>query len=161
MGKYLSTTSISLALPGFLKGDTTTSDTTGVAIFAQQIDNAEAKINAALARRYDIANFTMVPPVLRLLTEELTIYQVLMRTGYRADDRNEYANDYKAAKDMLKMLADGEMQLTDTNGTVIPQITSTKILSDKTNYGPIFGLDDEKSWAVDNQQLTDIAAERK
>jgi phage gp36-like protein len=161
MGKYLSTTSISIVLPGFLKGDTTTSDTNGVAIFSQQIDNAEAKINAAIANRYDISDFTVVPPLLRLLTEELAIYQVLMRTGYRADDRNEYADDYKAAKDTLKALADGDIKLTDSSGEEIAQVISTKMLSDKKDYAPIFDLDKEECWAVDSKQLDDIAGGRE
>ena len=84
-----------------------------------------------------------------------------MRTGYRANDRNEYADDYKSAKDMLAMLAKGEIKLTDTAGSELPQIVSAKMHGNKSDYAPVFDMDDEQSWGVDSAELDDIAKLRK
>ena len=56
MGVYVTTTSIFVMLPGFLKPGigTVTSDTTGVDIFSRQIDNAEAKVNAVVSIKYKL-----------------------------------------------------------------------------------------------------------
>jgi hypothetical protein len=60
MGKYVTTTSISIIFPLFLIGNTTTADTAGTAIFANEIDNAEALVDAAVAE-FDRC-FSKLPP---------------------------------------------------------------------------------------------------
>lgn len=153
MGMYVTTTSINLILPHFLKGNTTTSDTAGTNIFSRQIDNAESQVNACVASRYNIAGFTVVPPLLRQLTEKLAIYNVMMITGYAADKRNEYTDDYKNAMTTLQQIKEGTTKLTNTDGSLVAGIGSSRYLSDKTGFTPIFGMDDESKWKRDENEI--------
>lgn len=161
MGNYATKTSIYLMLPGFLKDNTSAStDSFGTLMFDRQILNAESLVNAAVAPNYSISDFTAIPPLLRKLTEDIAIYNVIKATGYRADDRNEYLDDFERAMDMLDSIRKGETKLTYTNGSDIP-VLSNKILCDKSDYTPIFNLDDPTSWEVDPDQLDDIESERR
>jgi len=161
MGKYFSTTAISIVLPGFLKGNTTTSDTLGTELFARQIENAEGKIDSMISARYEITAFTAIPPLLRKLTENISVYNVMMKTGYRANDRNEYMDDFKDANETLDRIIKGHANLTYTDGSVVPTLRKQRIISDKKNYPPIFNLDDETNWDISDSQLSDIEAERE
>ena len=165
MGVYVTTTSIFVMLPGFLKPGigTVTSDTTGVDIFSRQIDNAEAKVNAVVSIKYNITTFssTAIPPLLRKLTEDISIYNVISKTGYRANDRNEYMDDYKAANDTLQQLIEGKIGLTYTDGSSVAILSSKRFLSDKTGFSPIFGLDNQKNWKRDEDEIDDQSNARE
>lgn len=160
MGAYFSTTSISIVLPGFLKSNTTTSDAEGTSIFSRQIENAEGKVNSAIANRYDISAFTAIPPLLRKLTEDIAIYSVVMKTGYRANNRNQYMDDFKMANETLKSLMSGEMNLCYTDGSAVPTKSSSRILSNTKNYPHIFNLDEPEDWAPGSDRDNDIADTR-
>lgn len=160
MGSYVSTTSFSMMLPGFLKGNTTTSDTEGTAFMSRQVDLAEGKVNAAIASRYDITGFSAIPPLLSKLTEDIAIYNILKKSGYRANNRNEYTDDFRSAEETLKALTDGEMQLTYTNGSMVTSLASSRLLSNTKDYHDIFNLDDETNWDVDSTRLDDISDTR-
>lgn len=165
MGKYFSTSSISIVLPGFLKGDTTTSDTNGVAIFARAIENTEGYIDSVISRRYEVADFTTtsIPPLLRMITENLSIYEVLKKTGYRANDRNAFLDDFKNAQDLLEKIAEGEINLAYTDGSLFPISSSevSRLKSTTEDYHAITNLDDEQDWEVDKDQLDAIETERE
>jgi hypothetical protein len=85
---------------------------------------------------------------------------VIKATGYRADDRNEYLDDFKSAIDMLNDLKEGKVKLTYTDGSVVPVISSSRFLSDKDGYTPIFGLDDQQDWKRDDNEISDQSAAR-
>ena len=155
MGSYATTTSISKILPGFLKGNTTTSDTAGMNIFSHQFDNAEAKINAAIASRYDISGFTAIPPLLTKLAEDIAVYRVIRSTGYRVDDKNEYLDDYKDAVNTLKQLMDGEAKLAYTDGSTVAVLSTNRFLSSTKDYTPVAGLDDQDQWKRDSDEVDD------
>jgi len=157
MGKYATTTSISQLLPGFLKGNTTTSDTEGTNIFSKHIERAEAKIDSVIASKYDITGFTSgsIPPLLTKLTEDIAVYNVIRATSYRVDDKNEYLDDYAKANESLEKIIKGEINLTYTDGSVVTPISSNRFLSDKSNYTPIFGLDDPQDWKRDDDEIDD------
>jgi len=162
MGLYVTTTAISLILPGFLKGNTTTSDTEGTNIFARQIENAESKVNAIIASRYDITRFTSgsIPPLLRKLTEDIAVYNVIRLTGYRSDDRNEYLDDYKRAEETLEKIIKGQINLTYTDGSAVPTIATSRFISSTRNYTPITGLDDPINWQRDPDEINDQKSKR-
>lgn len=157
MGLYATTTSISDILPGFLKSNTSTSDTAGVAIFTKQFQNAEAKINAVIASRYDISGFTSgsIPPLLTKLTEDIAVYRVIRSTGYAVDDKNEYLDDYNQANDTLQQLINGEINLTYTDGSSVAVSSSNRFLSSTKEYTPVTGLDDQTKWKRDSDEVDD------
>ena len=161
MGVYVSSTAYSLMLPGFLKGNTTSSDTFGTSMFDRQVLNAEGLVNACIAPYYSIADFTAIPPLLRKLTEDIAIYNVIKATGYRADDRNEYLVDFRSAIDTLNEIKEGKIKLTDTAGATLPVISSSRFLSDKTGFTPIFGLDAPFCWKRDDDEIDETDASRR
>lgn len=157
MGVYVTSTSISIILPGYLKSNTATSDTAGVNIFMRQVDNAEAKVNSVIASRYGISGFTTtaIPPLIRKLTEDIAVYNVIRNSGYRADSRNEYMDDYTRAMDTLDKLIKGEINLTYTDGSNVAVLSSKRFLSSTKDYTPIFGLDKAESWKRDKDEMDD------
>jgi phage gp36-like protein len=160
MGNYITSTSYYLLLPGFLKDNTSAStDSFGVSMFNQQVENAESIVNASIAPYYNIAGFASTPPLLKKLTEDIAIYHIIKATGYRADDRNEYLDDYKYAMDTLSDIKEGKIKLTYSDGSLIP-ILSTRFFSDKDGYTPIFGLDDPTEWERDDDEISDQSGKR-
>lgn len=162
MGLYATTTSISLILPGFLKSNTTTSDSEGVNIFNKHITRAEAKVNSAISSRYSVEGFTSgsIPPLLTKLTEDIATYFVIRSTGYRANDRNEYLDDYKDAMETLEGLMKGNVKLTYTDGSAVAVNTTARFKSSTEDYTPIFGLDTQTSWKRDSDEIEDQADAR-
>lgn len=161
MGVYVTSTAYYLMLPGFLKDNTAAStDTNGVLMFDRQVLNAESIVNASISPYYSIADFTAIPPVLRKITEDVAIYNIIKATGYRADDRNEYLDDFKSAMEILGLINDGKNKLTYTDGSIVPVVASTRFLSSTKGYTPITGLDDQRSWKRDENEIDDQSAAR-
>lgn len=154
MGLYVTTTSISVILPGYLKGNTTTSDVEGTAVFSEKIDDAEALINSHVSRLYSLP-FSPVPPVLRMLTKKIACYFTFQDTAYRSKNENPYFAEYKTALKMIESIGEGKIALADTSGTIVPRQSATRILSNTKNYTPIFGLDDAEKWDRDAGEVED------
>lgn len=166
MGDYATTTSISLLLPNWLKGNTTTSDAPGTAVFDKHITRAESLVNAAVSVRYSLpfivgTTTSNVPPVLRTLTEDIACGYAL-RGSFAQDgaSRNEYPESYFAALDMLKQIEKGEIILTNTGGSVVPTLATGRMKSSSENYTPIFGLDEPKQWKRDANEISDQESAR-
>jgi len=161
MGNYATTTSISEILPGFLKGNTTTTDAFGTSVMARRFNDAEAEINGVIAARYSLP-FTTVPPLVRSLTAKLAAGYAI-RDGFAVEGlrRNQYLDDFKEAKDTLKMLVTGDMKLTYTDGSLVPVNTSSRFKSSAENYTPIFGRDEPKKWTRDQDEIDDTSNARE
>ena len=167
MGIYATTTSISELVPQYLVGNTTTSDTAGTNIFSRHIDRAEGLVNSFVGARYDASAFrvgtttTNVPPILRTLSEDIASW-LAFRGSYVQDGarRQEYLGSYESAMKMLADIRDGKTKLAYTNGAEVPPRTSARYLSSTEGYTPVFGLDDPESWAVDPDQIDDMASDR-
>ena len=161
MGVYVTSTAYYLMLPGFLKDNTSAStDTYGTSMINRQVLNAEGLVNATISPYYSIGDFTAIPPLLRKLTEDIAIYNVIKATGYRSDDRNEYLDDFKSAIDILDSISKGTTKLTYTDGSVVPVIASNRFLSSSKGYTPIFGIDDQYEWQRDKEEIADQKAAR-
>ena len=166
MGSYATTTSLSELIPNFLKQNTTTSDAAGTAMFSRHIDRAESVINSAISRLYSLpfitgTTTTNVPPILRTLAEDIACYYAL-RSAYTQDgaSKNPYLDAYKTALDQLEDLAEGEIKLADTSGSLVA-VRSSRYLSDKEGYTPVFGLDDQDQWKRDGDEITGQEAARQ
>jgi phage gp36-like protein len=160
MGSYATTTSLSELIPNFLRQNTTTSDANGTSMFSRHIDRAESVINSSVSRLYSLP-FANVPPILRTLTEDIACYYAL-RSAYTQDgaSKNPYVDAYKVAMDSLDDIAQGKIKLADTSGSLVAVRTS-RYLSDKEGYTPIFGLDDQNEWKRDSNEVSDQEAARQ
>ncbi len=62
---------------------------------------------------------------------------------------------------MLKMLGEGDLVLTLTDGSIISKETTSLISSNTQNYDPIFGVDEPTQWRADKDLLDDLADTRE
>lgn len=159
MGNYATTTSISELIPNFLSQNTTTADKVGTALFSRHIDRAESIVNTYIVARFDLP-LSPVPPVLRTLTEDIACY-FAVRSAYTQDgqNKNQYFTEYKEALKILEKLQKGEINLSNTDGSDVPSI-STRYSSSTEGYTPIFGIDNPENWKVDPLQQANQEAAR-
>ena len=153
-------------MPGFLAGNTSSSDTAGTNIFSRHITRSEAIVNAAVTARYSLPFIvatitTNVPPIMRTLSEDIACY-FTVRASHMRDgaSRNEYADDYLRALDTLEKIEKGDITLTYTDGSAVATRSTGRFLSSEENYTPIFGRDDPKDWERDADEVDDQANAR-
>lgn len=162
MGRYATTTSISELAPNFLRGNTTTSDTEGTAIFSRHIDRAEDAINGYLAARYAVPfSASSVPPLVKTWTEDIATYYA-MRASYAQDGqiRQDYVDAFKRAEEQMIAASKGGITLVLSDGSAAPSKSSTRMLSSTEGYTPIFGRDDESAWKRDDNEVSDTESDR-
>jgi len=160
MGTYATTTSLSLLMPGYCLGDTTSSDPVATARFSNSITRSESIVDSAVGRRYSLP-FSAVPPVIRTLTEEIACYYS-MRNSFSQDGKvkNPYLDEYKSALKTLEEIGAGRIPLTYTDGSEVPAQSTNLFKSTSRNYTPIFGLDDPTEWRRDPDEEEETAALR-
>ena len=159
MGNYATTTSISITLPNFLEGNTTTVDISATQTFSEYINWAEAEINSAVANKWSLP-FSTVPPILRSLAFEIAAYYTIRAYGSRDwPNRNEMLDDFNKAFETLKKLEKGEIELTLTDGSLLA-VSSDMYLSNRSSQDPVFELDDPVNWAVDKDRLDELDGSR-
>lgn len=161
MGYYVVTDDIRTLMIG-IEFDQLTSD-----LSVKCINQAEAEINKYLSKRYDISSFinttTSVPPIVRSLTEKLSVgymYRYMARTTKDEMDRaNEYIKD---SLENLQNLSVGNLDLLNTAGSAITEkaTSSYRIQSNTDGYHSTFDEDDPLKWKVDSNKLDDIADDR-
>lgn len=160
MGQYATTTAIQHLLVNYLEGNSTGSDPFAASTASKHIERAEARIHSELAARYSLP-ISPTPPELRRLAEDISCYYLIRASNYQSGQRkSEYLEEFKSALDYLKLISDGEKNLTYTDGSVVQPLSSNHFVSDKTNYTPIFGLDDPDQWQRDEDEIADQEADR-
>lgn len=168
MGRYATTTSLSLLLPGYADGETTTVDEVAKNRFSKHIDRAESIVDAAIGRRYSLpfvsegaTTTTNVPPVLRTITEDIASYYA-MRASFSQDGKvkNPYLADYESAVEMLNAIMGGTMPMVYTNGSEVPANSVNRFLSTTKDFRPVFGLDEATEWRRDPDEVRQTEAER-
>lgn len=161
MGIYCTTTSMATMLIG------TTFDSNTTALCAKLITHAENEINKYLSKRYNITSFnatsTAVPPLVTSIAETLTegyFYQRNSRGSKEGLAHGKSLIDQGMLN--LKALSSYELDLLDSNGVVITDMSQTayRVLCSTSNYPTTFNEDDELNWKVDQTKLDDIDSER-
>lgn len=150
----LSTTVLAL-VPGISATDSATADALNA-----HIRRADDIINGKLARRYATPfTTTTIPPLVRTIAEDLTS-GFLFRSLYTRDSQNTNAwteDLMKKAFELLDQIANYEIDITDTAGSLIAEInTGSRLDSSTENYAPVFDIDSETSHLIDADRLTDI-----
>lgn len=160
MGTYATTTSLEVLMVG------TTFDTATTSLCTKLITHSENEINKYLSKRYDISSFntsTSIPPLVTSLCETLAegyMYQRMARGGKESISRGKEL--IKQAIDNLQLIADYKLDLVNSSGSVISDLSQTayRVLSNTTNYANTFNEDDELNWKVSQNKLDDISTER-
>lgn len=164
MGLYATTTSISVLMPNFLVGNTTTSDAYGAAIWSKAAERGEAEVIASVVARYDPSTWTSgsIPPLVVKLSEDLACLYA-MRSAMTQDSQIKNPNlaDWESAYDTLTLIQQGIKKLNYTNGSLVPTRSSSRFLSSTQGYSPTFNLDDERAWGLDTVREDDISSGRE
>jgi hypothetical protein len=162
VGTYATTTALSTVMVG------TRFDTATTALATKCIDQAEGRINAALAKRYDLSSSyfqtsTACPPALRALAENLSeglMWQKMARGSKESMARGK--DLVEQSLEELKALVERNSDLVDTSGSVVPDSSSgnARVLCNTSDYSPTFDEDDPLNWKVDTDKLDDISDAR-
>jgi phage gp36-like protein len=133
------------------------------ALVAQAITDAEAEINGYVARRYSLP-FSTVPVQIGAIADGLAVFYSYLYV-YSADSMNksDFADDprYKIQLSKLKSIAEGDIALTLTNGSLVLQASTTSMVtSANKDYIPIFDMDTITSQGMDSDRLDAISNDR-
>ena len=161
MALFATTTSLAIKMVG------TVFDTATLNLASASVYDAENELKKRLCKRYDFSSApflttTSIPPIITTLTETLAIgymYENMSRgstEGYARADRY-----IKRVMDNIQSLLDGEAQLTDASGVLIPEIAGDWAVHFNTDdYSNTFNEDDPKNWKVSTNKLEDIKDDR-
>jgi hypothetical protein len=161
MGYYITTTTIYDDKLSRINTSTVTPS-----ILAAYITDAENVINSYIAKQYNIASVTVSrPPTLRTIAKDLTIYYTLL-DAYTQDNQN--FNDWiqrrgERAFELLNAIRDDDIRLFTDSGVAISPISpevGINMKSSTKGYELTINMDTYTSWAVPDDLLTEIAADR-
>ena len=160
MGRYFTTTSLEPYLMG-----TNVDDTATALLMGLNIDDAEREIDKYVSRRYDVSTWstaTSTPPVVKTWCQWLSagyFWEASGRGSKESIARSK--NIIKRAMDNLNMVMEGDLDITDTSGSALTELSSKySVHSNTDDYSSTFDEDDAMSWKVDPDKLTDIESER-
>jgi len=124
------------------------------ALLAKAIIKAEAEVRAAFSSDLLAAldALSETPAIIKSLAEDIASYYV-MRGLYsgKMPSTNEWIDRYKEAKETLKEIAEGTLQIEGITLKVGTVQSSTK------DYKRTFDEMDETNWKVDPDKLEDLA----
>ena len=146
-----------------MPGTTFNAATTSLA--AMCITWGESEVNKYLSKRYDLSastfqTSTSVPPIVRACTEWLAIGYLQKRMARGGKEAMAIGQDsVDMAIDNLKMIRDYELDLVNTAGSIIVDMSGTgmRVLSNTDDYAPTFDEDDPTSWKISQDKLDDIS----
>lgn len=164
MGKYVATTT---AFADFLIG--ITFDTATTVLVGKCIGWAESEVNKYLSKRYDISSspfdtYTTAPPLAVSWTEWLGESFFHSRNSRGSKESLARAREIrKDAIENLKLVADYKLDLLDSTGSVIPDMSNTayRVMSNTDDYATTINEDDPLNWKISSQKLDDIDSERE
>jgi phage gp36-like protein len=128
---------------------------------AQFMVDAEAEVNAMIARQYTTP--VSGSALLEAAATDISIYRLYSRRvfpGQKLKD-SDWPDRYKEARDVLKMVAAGEMILVDSAGKIITARTDVaEVFSSTEDYQPTFTELGAVRDRIDPDKLEDLADER-
>ena len=162
MGLFATTTGMQTKMVG------TVFDTATTSLASACIYDAENEVKKQLAKRYDTESAyfqtsTSIPPIIRSVTETLALGYMYENMSRGSKEGHARADRYiKRAMENLTSLQVGELQLTDTAGALITELSNDwQVQHTGDDYASTFNEDDPKNWKVDKDKLDDIADERE
>jgi hypothetical protein len=145
----------------------TENDTATTALAVLCITDAENEIKKRLAKRYDFSGSpfdttTSIPPIITSLTETLAIGYMYENMARGSKDGYARADRYmKRVMENLTQLVNGEAQLVDAAGDLVPESDGDWAVHTTENYPTTFNEDDPENWGPSSEKLEDIASERE
>lgn len=140
-------------------GSVTTLTSAHLYTYASQ---AEALVNARLARHYSLPLAT-VPPLLEAVSTDIAVYYALVKRLFTAERLNAspWPERYKEALETLEGVADGTLTLVDTAGTIIGARTDiAEVYSTTQGYTPTFHEGPWTTHVQDDDKIEDETDKR-
>jgi len=141
-------------------------DIIGTAAMAYKITDADSLIDMILSKRYSTP-FTTTPPAITTISKILSGWFAL-RSVYSDEIPKalEFVeDDYKKSMELLERLRKKEIDLpsgTSTSGAVETEKGSATLYwSNTKGYTPVFDLDSDLNWKVDQDRIEDIGSARE
>ena len=165
---YSDPTATLLLLPGLPQTATVSGYTATVVMITSQTVRADSYIDADCSKRYSIplnaanTSTAAVPPLVRTISADLASAWTY-RAYYPKDSAavNEWPEQFiKAALERLKLIREGEIDLTDTAGSLLVERDEATKIASSTPYPPDFGHGDAVTWLRDSEKLSDEADDR-
>jgi len=157
---YSSLTAIQTVLPGLPQTTTASGYSETSLVVGRHITRADSLINGKISKRYSVP-IDPTPPLLANLSEDITAYYTY-RSFYSQDNLNrlEYFEDLlKLAMDTLEQIREGDIDLVDTAGSLIEEITEKEggiVDSNMKDYQPLFDIDDSFDWDFDSELKSEV-----
>lgn len=150
-------------LPGMPQTTTSGGYTATSVMINSHIVRADNIINSKIANRYNVSVFNSIgsaPPLLISLSEDIASYYTY-RSQFSSDNQNvnEWIDKFKDAIEMLDMIRNGEMDLVNSVGSIIGEITDPTVdlvSSNTEDFQSFFDEDDSLSWKVDEDKKDEI-----
>jgi phage gp36-like protein len=153
---YTTVNKLLLTLP--MVGSVTSITSADLASF---IDDADAIINSKLSKQYTVP--VSGAPLLDSLAADIALARLLTRRIFTQEQANNstWPDEYKKALDTLDAIANGEMTLVTSAGTIIAAAsTEGGVWSNNMNYVPTMNEDDPGTNYIDSDKLTGILDDR-
>lgn len=120
-------------------------------------ENAEAEVNAAIIRNYDLPITDTIPLLIAIATD-LAIYRILSRRVFTQErmKTSTWPSVFKEARDMLKKIANGDMILVNSAGEVLTSNTTiAQVTSNTVGYHPTFYEGNTFNMPQDDDKIED------
>ena len=125
------------------------------------IDDADATINAKLAKQYTVP--VSGAPLLDSLAADIALARLLTRRVFTQEQANKstWPDEYKKALDTLDDIASGKLALVTGSGTIIAATSNEgEVWSNTMDYVPTMNEDDPGTNYIDGDKLTGILDDR-
>lgn len=161
---YATATTILTILPGLPQTSTSAGYSSTVSIITSHIGRADSIIDGMLAKRYSVP-FSSAPPLVKTISEDIGS-AFAYRSFFTQDNYNKseyFAELITEAKDLLREIAKGDIDLVDSSGNVISEREDSNVSvceSTTQNFTPTFLEDTSTSWEVSQDKLDLIGDER-
>jgi phage gp36-like protein len=127
------------------------------AIMGQIIADSEAELHSYISRCYSVP-FATCPDLVKGLAADIIRYRGQSRMSHKAHNLRESDTDaYNRAVEILKAIRDG---LQDIPGETRLSAQTDGTYSPTMDYHPIFNVDDESNWVLDDDRADAINDDR-
>lgn len=155
MAKYSTVSNMLIMMPNVMSR--TSADSAQLAHF---VDMAEGTVDAYLARRYTLP-LSETPKIIETLTTQVAIYEFLSKRVFAGEVAAEsfWVQSYKEAQRMLRDISNGQMELTNSAGTVLTD--ASVVWSSQEDYLATHTEDDPLFQQRDPDKIDDIRDDRQ
>ncbi len=145
-----------------------TFDNKTISLSKNCIKEAENEINKWVSKRYNITSYltttaySSLPPLLQTWNDRLAEGYMWVRLSRGSKESISRGKELiKDVKDCLMALADNEIDLFDSSGSIVSELENPQqVLSNTEDYHTTFDEDDPLNWSIDKDKVDDIISDR-